>query len=255
MNRAVPSRVTSGRQSETIFSAITAGVVNALRSSPGKGGGAHPCADRAGTEKIDLQIGRRVFRSPCARHRVERRFGGRIGSPIGLAGRGRARSDAARRARNPDFCSSGSMQRINCQLAVTLTAISSVHAFGSTSRERRERAEQGGVGDHDIELAETLVERGTKPCDAVEILQVERYERGGATGLLDLVVEFLEAADGARQRHDMRARLRERERGREADPARSAGDERDTAGKRLATFNLSFVMPGVVPGIHAFSAV
>ena len=125
------------------------------------------------------------------------------------------------------------MQRINCQLAVTLTAISSVHTFGSTCESGESGPEQAGIRHHRIELAEALVERGAEPRDAVEVFQVERHERGGRAGFLDLVVELFQAADRARQRHDMRAGLRQRERGRKADPARGAGDKRDTAGEGL----------------------
>ena len=49
---------------------------------------------------------------------------------------------------------------------------------------------------------------------------------------LDLVVEFLERADGAGDGDDMRARLGEPKRRRAADAARGAGDEGDAAGER-----------------------
>ena len=50
---------------------------------------------------------------------------------------------------------------------------------------------------------------------------------------LDLVVELLEPAHGARDRDHMRACSRERERRRAADAARRAGDERDAPLKEL----------------------
>jgi len=51
------------------------------------------------------------------------------------------------------------------------------------------------------------------------VLEVERHERGRAAQRLDRVVEFLEAADRARERDDMGARLRQRERGGVSDAA------------------------------------
>ena len=76
--------------------------------------------------------------------------------------------------------------------------------------------------------------RAAEPVDALEILQVERHERGGAAGCLDLVVELFEPADGARDRDDMGAGRGEALGGVVADPARGAGDDGDPAFKRLA---------------------
>ena len=64
-----------------------------------------------------------------------------------------------------------------------------------------------------------------------EILHVERHQRGARAGRLDLVVELFEAADGARDRDDMGAGLRQFERQRRADAARGAGDEGDLVGE------------------------
>ena len=72
---------------------------------------------------------------------------------------------------------------------------------------------------------------GAQPGDAFVILEIERHQRRGAASGADRVVEFFEPADGARDRDHVRARLRERKRGGVADAARSAGDERDTAGE------------------------
>ena len=54
-----------------------------------------------------------------------------------------------------------------------------------------------------------------------------------AAGGADRVVELFQPADRARDRDHVRAGLRELECGRHADPARSAGDERDAVGERF----------------------
>src|SRR5262247_57475 len=86
--------------------------------------------------------------------------------------------------------------------------------------ERGQRAKNAGIADHHVE-----------PVDALVVLEVEGYEGGRAAQRLDRVVELLETADRARERDDMGAGLRQRERGGVADAARGAGDERDTVGE------------------------
>src|SRR6187551_1158476 len=71
------------------------------------------------------------------------------------------------------------------------------------------------------------MQRGAEPRDAVEVSKVERYQRGAAAVLADLVVEFLKAALRARDGHHVRAGAGKRTRGGIADAARGAGDERD----------------------------
>ena len=107
---------------------------------------------------------------------------------------------------------------------------------------RRERAEQAGIRHQHVEPAVALVEREPKPVDAVVVFQVERHERRGAARL-DRVVKLLEPADGARDRHHMRAGLRQSERGCVADAARGAGDERDAVGEGFDIFTPSFRGP------------
>ena len=97
--------------------------------------------------------------------------------------------------------------------------------------ERRERPENAGIADQDVEPAEALVQRKPEPVDALVVLEVERHQRGGAAERLDRVVELLEPADGAGDGDDVGAGLRQRERGRIADAARGAGDERDAVGE------------------------
>src|SRR4051812_47341597 len=77
----------------------------------------------------------------------------------------------------------------------------------------------------------TFVERRAKPGDAFEVGEIERHQRGAAAVAADGVVEFLEAALGARHRDHMGACLCQRARGGVADAARGAGDESDTGGE------------------------
>ncbi len=98
--------------------------------------------------------------------------------------------------------------------------------------DRRDRAEQAGIADEHVELAEALVERRPQPIESVEVLQIEGYERRARTGGADLVVEFLERALRAGQRHDVGARAGELQRGRTADAAGRAGDDRDAVFER-----------------------
>ena len=112
-------------------------------------------------------------------------------------------------------------------------AITSSQSLGRHMIERRQRSENAGVADEDVEPAIALAQRGGEAVDAGIVLQVERHQRRGAAGGADGVVEFLQPADGARHRDDMRAGLGERQRGRVADAARGAGDERDAVGERF----------------------
>ena len=70
-----------------------------------------------------------------------------------------------------------------------------------------------------------------KPIDAFDVFEIERHEGRGCADRLDGIVELLEAADRACQGHRVRAGFRQGERSRIADPARGAGDERDSVGK------------------------
>ena len=97
--------------------------------------------------------------------------------------------------------------------------------------ERGERPENAGIADEHIQPPVALGERRAEPRDPLEVLEVERHQRRGATGSADRVVKLFETADGAGDRDHMRARARQRERGRVADAARGAGDERDLAGE------------------------
>ena len=99
--------------------------------------------------------------------------------------------------------------------------------------QRGEDAKNAGVADKGVEPSPAAIERFAEPVDRGEVAQVHRRERRGTVLVrpkgADLVVEFLERALRAGERHHMRAGAREGERHRPADAARGAGDERDAA--------------------------
>src|SRR5450755_2264142 len=97
--------------------------------------------------------------------------------------------------------------------------------------ERRGRTCDAGIADQDVELAMALVQRGAEPGDAVDIAQAERHQRGAAAVFADVVIEFFQAALGARQRHDVRALPGKRACDGVTDAARGAGDESDAGGE------------------------
>ena len=69
------------------------------------------------------------------------------------------------------------------------------------------------------------VMRGAEAIDCYGILEIERNQRGGAATGADLIVEFLEAADGASDRHDMGTAPGQRQCRRPADADQRAGDQ------------------------------
>src|SRR5712692_4744833 len=97
--------------------------------------------------------------------------------------------------------------------------------------ERRGGAGDPGIADENVELAVALMQRSTKPCDAVEVGQIERHQGRSSAIPADLVVEFFEAALGSRNRNNVRAGFSQRTRGGIADAARGAGDESDPGGE------------------------
>ena len=63
--------------------------------------------------------------------------------------------------------SSGSSVRISRQLAVRLTSITSPQASAVMWPERRQRPEDAGIADEDVELAPALVDGGAQRVDLV----------------------------------------------------------------------------------------
>src|SRR5882672_4951570 len=97
--------------------------------------------------------------------------------------------------------------------------------------ERRGGAGDPGIADENVELAVAFMQCSTKPCDTVEVGQIERHQGRSSAVLSDLVVEFFEAALRSRHHNDVRAGFGQRTRGGIADAARGAGDESDAGGE------------------------
>ena len=96
--------------------------------------------------------------------------------------------------------------------------------------DRRQRAQQAGVADQDVQLAVALVQRRAQTVQAVEVAQVVGRQHGLlATGGADLVVQFLQAAHGTRDEHELRALGGETLGDRGADAARGAGNNGNAA--------------------------
>ena len=100
--------------------------------------------------------------------------------------------------------------------------------------QRRHRAQHAGIAEERIEPAPALEDRGAEPVERVEILEVQRHQRGLAARLADFVVGFLEPAHGARHQDHMRAGRRQRDGRRASDAARGPGHEGDFILQKLA---------------------
>ena len=99
--------------------------------------------------------------------------------------------------------------------------------------ERRSRSQHAGVADQHVELAIAFVQRRSKPRQAFEVGEIERHQRRAAAVFLDRIVQLLKAADGARDRHNVRAVTRQRFRNGAADAARGASDKSNAGGEEF----------------------
>ena len=90
---------------------------------------------------------------------------------------------------------------------------------------RRQRPEQAGVADENIELAPALEDRGAEPVERRKIGDVAGNERRLAAERADFVIQRFERALGAGQGDDMGAAARQLQRNGAADAARRASDE------------------------------
>ncbi len=63
--------------------------------------------------------------------------------------------------------------------------------------QRRHAAEDAGIAHHDVDTAETLIQRRGQAVDQLGLFQIQRHQRGAAALCLDLVVQFLQRAGGA----------------------------------------------------------
>ena len=99
--------------------------------------------------------------------------------------------------------------------------------------QRRQHAKRAGIAEKRIQPPPALENRGTQPIQCSKILEIERHERCAAAAFADFVVQFLQAADRARDGNHMCALRGQRERGGAPDTARGPGHQCDTVFKRL----------------------
>ena len=118
-------------------------------------------------------------------------------------------------------------------------------------RNRRQRPEDSGVADQNVELAPAPVNRGAESVEGLEILDVARNQRRLAAQLADGVVQFFERALGAGKRDDMGAALRQFERDGATNAARGAGDK---AMRPASFFSVSDIFRQFFLGIQPVSA-
>ena len=194
--------------------------------------GAHRRARLAGIDGDDADRGLLDLLGVGRGQRIQRRLGDGVGAPIGPA--------VVRRARGHEERAPGvalPKQRVERADEPPVRGDVDRHHIVPDLRrdvaERRKLAEDAGIGEEDVELLPALEDRRAEAVDAFEVLEVERHQRGGAAGRLDLVVEFLKTADRARNGDDMRAGRGEALGGVVADAARGAGDDGDAAFERL----------------------
>ena len=119
-----------------------------------------------------------------------------------------------------------------------------VPIFRFNMAQRGQWPQNPGIADQYIEALISLIERQREARNAFAILDVERYQRGGAAGRPDPVIEVFKPANRAAHRNHVCAGMRQLKRDSGADAARGAGDKRDTVGKGLGIICHSAVKPG-----------
>ena len=109
--------------------------------------------------------------------------------------------------------------------------------------ERRQRPQDAGVADQDVELLPALVDGGAEGVDLFEPLQVQGEQGGTAAQALDLVVELLQRTGGAPDQDQVRTFPGVGQRHRPANAAGGSGDEGETAGETFLLFHGPTVSP------------
>ena len=103
--------------------------------------------------------------------------------------------------------------------------------------QRRQRAEDAGVADEDVELAPARKQRRPELIELVALGKVDLQQRRLAAALADLVVELFQGADGARGDDDVGAVLGEGDGHGATDAARGAGHECEPVFERFLVFH------------------
>ena len=194
--------------------------------------GAHAGAQGAGIDHHHLERRRHGLGRIGPRHRLDRRLRDRVRPPIGQAPMRRAGGHHDHPA------GIGGLQRRLGRLdQPPVGGDVGVEHLGPFVRldmgQRRQRPEDAGIGEQDVELAPALQQGRAELLDRRRVAEIDRHQRRAAADRVDLVIELFERARGPRQRHDMGAGLGESERSGAADAARGAGDERDAPFERL----------------------
>ena len=105
------------------------------------------------------------------------------------------------------------------------------YSFGIDVLHRRQRSEHRGVEHEHVELLPPLGDRARELADALAFGEVERRDRRAAAGVVDPLLDLLERRGGAGDEDHVRAGRGKRFRGRRANAAAGAGDQRELAGK------------------------
>jgi hypothetical protein len=118
-------------------------------------------------------------------------------------------------------------------VAVTLTAITSSQTGWSTWVMGASSPSMPGIAEQDVELAPSARGSPRRAVEGVVVLEVHGHEGRRRAARADRVVELLEGALRAGERHDVRAGLRQRERAARPMPAGGAGDDGDAVREGL----------------------
>ena len=100
--------------------------------------------------------------------------------------------------------------------------------------EGRESAEDGSVADKHVETPEALIKRGAERVDGLPVGEIERNEARAAADRADIVIDPPKIGHATGEQQHMRPFAGESESKGTAEPARSAGNERDAVLETLA---------------------
>src|SRR5262249_17648230 len=156
-----------------------------------------------------------------------------IGGPIGTRGLRHARGHedhtsgigtAQQRIKRADQAPVGGYVDVEDALPV----------LGWDVRQRRQRAEDGGAADEDIESAEALIEGWGESIDRPPVGEIERDQARGAAGGSDVVIDTPEIGHATGQKQRVRAFTGVGKCDRPAEPTRGTGNERNAILETLA---------------------
>ena len=238
-----PLKVHCGDARSRNSGTTSSGVGSVIGSSPGKALARMLGAHRPRVDEVDAQGRARDLVGVGLDQRFEAGLGNGIRPPVGVLCGCSAGSDEYRapsvgalqqRIERADQAPVGGQVDLDHRAPGILGDV----------MQRRQRPEDAGVADENVELAPALVERWAELVDFVALADVEFEERCLAAKSADLVVELFQPADGARGDDDVRALPGKLERHGTADAAGSAGHQRQAIFERFLIF-----MPGSGAGV------